>query len=82
MTDKELIDKLEKEITRINHFLFGIDGNNGMRSEIKSLEQELELNTKRLESMEKSLAKWVGGAIAISIIVEIGGLIFNIFAGK
>ena len=82
MTDKERLDKLEKEITRINHFLFGIDGTNGMRSEIKSLEQELELNTKRLESMEKSLAKWIGGAVAISIIVEIGGLIFNIFAGK
>lgn len=68
--EREVSD-IEKKVNKLEHLLIGIDGNNGMRQDLKDLKHEVSNLKNQIHSIGKTLSMYAGGGLAIVAAFEV-----------
>lgn len=73
------INEIRTELLKITQFLFGIDGRNGLRGNIKEIEKTVDDTEKRITQLEKAQARWLGYVAGIALATELAGILLSNF---
>jgi predicted nucleic acid-binding Zn-ribbon protein len=67
--DEEL-DTLRERVKVLEVCLTGVDGQNGLRSELRELKRAVESLRSKLQQLHVQIAMYVGGAVVIIWLIE------------